>query len=582
MNISTSRHLEISVSRKARYEHNTMTMKHRLYIAVLALLALSQSWATTPPTNVREELRMSAPFVTDQQVQHETLPQVAASTDSLVRVTTKYIHTFIDTIRVVRYSEDSIPRTDTVTVYADSTSRKGHYLQAYLGGGYGSIGFHLSAARGGKVTGFASGRAQVQYAYFFHEHWGVGAGLWFENLTSNASLVNGMDSTDFYYKDRIDTDIPGEPHYNHTARVRKWSERETLYNLAIPVSIQTQWWKEDGELGIFGALGVAPAFAVSQRYRLMEADVEHFGEYPNWGLTLNGMEDHEYARNDRIYKQHENATGKMNVKPMATLFAEVGALVNLNKQLDMMIGLYGHFTPNNIVTNSSVTEALKDKFPELKDNDIEGAPFGWGEGQRVGPSTFMDEYKGLYATNLREGRTMPWAVGVKIGLHWHHFDKPKSHTEQHYDYFFRPDTTYRTVERIETETVERIDTFKRVPKVEIKLIQKKVDKLNKIYFAFDSYALNNKSKKYLRDIYQELKEIPNHIIIGGHASEEGQMEYNEILALNRATAVKNYLVSLGIPDAQLEVKNYGARVANEDRQDNNISLDRRVEIIIME
>ena len=81
-----------------------MTMKHRLYIAVLALLALSQSWATTPPTNVREELRMSAPFVTDQQVQHETLPQVAASTDSLVRVTTKYIHTFIDTIRVVRYS----------------------------------------------------------------------------------------------------------------------------------------------------------------------------------------------------------------------------------------------------------------------------------------------------------------------------------------------------------------------------------------------------------------------------------------------------------------------------------------------
>ena len=60
------------------------------------------------------------------------------------------------------------------------------------------------------------------------------------------------------------------------------------------------------------------------------------------------------------------------------------------------------------------------------------------------------------------------------------------------------------------------------------------------------------------------------------------MEYNEILALNRATAVKNYLVSLGIPDAQLEVKNYGARVANEERQDNNISLDRRVEIIIME
>lgn len=523
---------------------------------------------------------MADPLMTDQQVQRETLPQVAASTDSLVRVTTKYIHTYIDTIRVVRYSEDSIARIDTITVYADSTSRKGHYLQAYLGGGYGTIGFHLNADRGGKVTGFASARAQVQYAWFFHEHWGIGAGLWFENLTSNASLVNGMDSTDFVYNDRTDTE--GEPQYNHIARVRAWRERETLWNIAIPVSIQTQWWNEEGEAGIFGAIGIAPAFAVSQRYRLVAADVEHFGYYKNWDLTLDGMEDHEYARNDQIYKEHKNAQGTMHVKPMATIFAEIGALVNLNKQLDMMIGLYGHFTPNNIVTNSSVTEALKDKFPELKDNDLEGAPFGWGPDQRVGPSTFMDEYKGLYATNLREGRTMPWAVGVKIGLHWHHFDKPKSHTEQTYDYFFRPDTTYRTVERIQTETTERIDTFKRVPKVEIKLIQKKVDKLNKIYFAFDSYNLNNKSKKYLRDIYAILKEVPNHIIIGGHASEEGQAEYNEILALNRATAVKNYLVSLGIPEAQLEVKNYGARIANEERVDNNISLDRRVEIIIME
>lgn len=557
--------------------YRTIVILYALLTGATTLVAASPDRSQAPP-NVREELHMADPLMTDQQVQRETLQQVAASTDSLVRVTTKYIHTYIDTIRIVRYSEDSIARIDTITVYADSTSRKGHYLQAYLGGGYGTIGFHLNADRGGKVTGFASARAQVQYAWFFHEHWGIGAGLWFENLTSNASLVNGMDSTDFVYNDRTDTE--GEPQYNHTARVRAWRERETLWNIAIPVSIQTQWWNEEGEAGIFGAIGIAPAFAVSQRYRLVAADVEHFGYYKNWDLTLDGMEDHEYARNDQIYKEHKNAQGTMHVKPMATIFAEIGALVNLNKELDMMIGLYGHFTPNNIVSDK---ETLISQY--LPEEDVAGKdapPFGWGPDQRVGPSTFMDEYKGLYATNLREGRTMPWAVGVKIGLHWHHFDKPKSHTEQNYDYFFRPDTTYRTVERIETETTERIDTFKRVPKVEIKLIQKKVDKLNKIYFAFDSYNLNNKSKKYLRDIYAILKEVPNHIIIGGHASEEGQAEYNEILALNRATAVKNYLVSLGIPEAQLEVKNYGARIANEERVDNNISLDRRVEIIIME
>ena len=217
-------------------------MKHSLLLALLtaAVLPMMGQKRGEAPANVRQEMRMDKPFVTDQQTHQETLPLVAASTDSLVKVTTKYVHTYIDTIRVVRYSEDSIARIDTIVTYADSTNRKGHYLQAYVGGGYGSIGFKLDPNHGGKVTGFATGRVQAQYAYFFHKNWGVGAGLWFEHLGSTASLSNGMDYTDFVYLDRTDTE--GEPHYNHTARVYAWKERATLYNVAIPVSIQAQWW----------------------------------------------------------------------------------------------------------------------------------------------------------------------------------------------------------------------------------------------------------------------------------------------------------------------------------------------------
>lgn len=550
---------------------------NRTPLLIAALLLVAAGLRAESPQNTREEMRMSAPLITDQQTRHEMLPQVAASTDSLVRVTTKLIHTYIDTVRVVRYSEDSVPRVDTSFIAADSTNRRGHYVQAYIGGGYGSLGFTLDPKHGGKVTGGFSARAQLQYAYFFHPNWGIGAGLWFENISSTASLGNNMAYTDFTYLDRIDTD--GEPHYNHTARVYAWRERETLYNLAIPVSLQTQWWNEEGEVGFFGALGIAPTFAVAQRYRLTEGVVEHFGEYPNWGLTLDNMTDHEYAKNDDdpgLYTRQAKASGKMNVTPLATVFVDLGVLVNLSRQLDLMIGVYGHYTPNNIVKETAVSQYLPSGAGE------DAPPFGWADNQRVGPSTFMDEYKGLYATSLRGERTNPWAAGLKIGIHWHHFDKPKMHVDHSYDYFFRADTTVRTVERVETETIERIDTFKRAPREEIKIIQKKVDKLNKIFFAFDSYNLNNKSKKYLRDIYALLKELPNTIIIGGHASEEGQMEYNELLALNRATAVKNYLVSLGIPAEQLEVKNYGSRVANEDNMTKDLSLDRRVEIIIMD
>lgn len=554
-------------------------MKHDLHITLLfaAFLLALPGWAQTP-ANVREEMRMDKPFITDEQTHRETLPQVAASRDSLVRVTTKRIHTYIDTIRVVRYSEDSVPRYDTSYIAADTTGRKGHYVQAYIGGGYGSLNYHLDPKYGGKVTGFFSGRAQVQYAYFFHPHWGVGAGLWFENLTSTASLADGMAYADFKYIDRIDTDK--EPHYSHVARIYEWKERETTYNVAIPVSIQTQWWNEAGEVGFFGSLGIAPTFSVSSKYRLMKADVQHFGQYPNWGLTLDEMHDYQrnYPDNPDLYTSKDKAQGKMSISPMATIFAEIGVLVNLSRQLDMLVGLYGHYTPNNTVTKTFISKYLPD--PEVAGKDA--PPFGWGPDQGVGPSTFMDEYEGLYATNLRVGNTNPWAVGLKVGIHWHHIPQPKRHVEQHFDHFFRADTTIRTVERMETEVIERIDTFHLPVKEEVKIIQKKVDKLNKLFFAFDSYTLNSKSKKYLREIYEELKDIPNHIIIGGHSSEEGQAEYNEQLALNRAKAVKKYLVELGIPEAQLEVKNYGARVANEERVDDNISLDRRVEIIIVE
>lgn len=546
-------------------------------LILLAAILLSVTSLADVPANTREELRMSAPLTTDTQEQRETLPLVAASTDSLVRVTTKLVHTYIDTIRVVRYSQDSIPRNDTTYAAADSMNRKGHYIQAYIGGGYGSIGFSLDKSHGGKVTGFASGRVQAQYAYFFHPNWGVGAGLWFEHIGSTASLSNGMDYTDFTYLDRTDTE--GEQHYNHTARVWAWKERETLYNLAIPVSLQTQWWNEQGEVGFFGALGVAPTFAVAQQYRLVEGKVEHFGEYPKWGLKLDNMSDHEYARNDddpTLYTRQPKAQGKMNVTPMATVFVELGALVNLSRQLDLMIGLYGHYTPNNIVKETAISEYLPSNAGENP------PPFGWADNQRVGPKTFMDEYQGLYATSLRGERTNPWAVGLKVGVHWHHISKPKMHVSRAFDYFVQADTTVRTVERLETQTVERIDTFRRAPKEEIKVIQKKVDILNKIYFAFDSYTLSSKSKKYLRDIYEVLKEVPNHIIIGGHSSEEGQSEYNEQLAFRRANAVRDYLIKLGIPAEQLEVKNYGARVANEDNTANDLSLDRRVEIIIVE
>ena len=54
-----------------------------------------------------------------------------------------------------------------------------------------------------------------------------------------------------------------------------------------------------------------------------------------------------------------------------------------------------------------------------------------------------------------------------------------------------------------------------------------------------------------------LREADVVVVIEGHCDERGTVEYNLALGEKRAKAVKDYLVSLGVPAANLEVTSYG-------------------------
>jgi peptidoglycan-associated lipoprotein len=47
------------------------------------------------------------------------------------------------------------------------------------------------------------------------------------------------------------------------------------------------------------------------------------------------------------------------------------------------------------------------------------------------------------------------------------------------------------------------------------------------------------------------------VIVEGHADEQGTREYNLALGARRASAVREYLVSRGVPDARLRTISYG-------------------------
>ena len=113
---------------------------------------------------------------------------VVAQNDTIIRhYNDTVIRTVTDTVVSTVEVPDSVAKQREVVIAADSTDRRGHYIQAHVGLGYGSLGYKLEGPDN-RVHGSFSALLQLQYAYFFHPNWGVGAGLWFTNYVSYAHI----------------------------------------------------------------------------------------------------------------------------------------------------------------------------------------------------------------------------------------------------------------------------------------------------------------------------------------------------------------------------------------------------------
>lgn len=101
-----------------------------------------------------------------------------------------------------------------------------------------------------------------------------------------------------------------------------------------------------------------------------------------------------------------------------------------------------------------------------------------------------------------------------------------------------------------------------------------------IQFEYDSHVLKTESYAILDHIAREMqKDTDAKFIIDGHASVEGTPEYNMELSIDRANAVKLYLVNSGIYGNNLTVKGYGAtRPSASNDTESGRAQNRRVEI----
>lgn len=82
--------------------------------------------------------------------------------------------------------------------------------------------------------------------------------------------------------------------------------------------------------------------------------------------------------------------------------------------------------------------------------------------------------------------------------------------------------------------------------------------LRDVPFEFDSAVLLESARPILDRTAVWLRSYPSvTVLVEGHCDERGTVEYNLALGERRATAVYNYIVSLGIPGGRLKTISYG-------------------------
>jgi peptidoglycan-associated lipoprotein len=82
--------------------------------------------------------------------------------------------------------------------------------------------------------------------------------------------------------------------------------------------------------------------------------------------------------------------------------------------------------------------------------------------------------------------------------------------------------------------------------------------LERVYFDFDQFTLTSAARGVLKKNAAYLQANSGvKVVIEGHCDERGSDEYNLALGERRASAAKQYLVSLGVNAGRLSIISYG-------------------------
>lgn len=123
------------------------------------------------------------------------------------------------------------------------------------------------------------------------------------------------------------------------------------------------------------------------------------------------------------------------------------------------------------------------------------------------------------------------------------------------------------------------------PPARVEVRDNKIEIREKIQFELAKATIKEESFDLLNEIVQVIKDNPHikKIAIEGHASSDGDDDFNLKLSDERSKSVRKYLVDKGIPEGALTAKGFGETkpIADNGTEEGRVA-NRRVEFNIVE
>lgn len=414
-----------------------------------------------------------------------------------------------------------------------------NYLGLGLGGGLGSP-LH-SAVHGDAALGLGFG-AGLHYAHFFGRHFGFGLGV-------NYNRLHGATTYDF-----TETTVglthasnPGVT-YDLVTTYDGWRERQMLGFLSVPLELLWRW--ELGERSwLVAGLGAQLELPLHGRYTADEGTYATTGYFPAIGHTVENLPQHGFGS----YNADTEADIE-GLKPAVSLVADLGVRLPLGDRWGLYVGAYGTFGLTNMLDGTS-TDPLLVLDP-------------------ADPSQAL--YNGTFASAEVDGmRLLRAGVKVAIDFGWSCGRTPQAPAAAEEKPAARPQLVQQPKPEPRPTPSAQPQPVVMQPKAEPEAVsgQQSVasgqpfevnweERLAALAVTFDfgksepHFADGNEAT--LRQLAAAMLADPaTRVIVTGHTDSVGSADVNMRLGQQRANAVRQRMIVLGIPADRITTASRG-------------------------